>query len=85
MGSSVEAHVFEEVGEAALVFLFLYGTYFLGDIEIGTVGRKIVFAEIVSQAIIQFADTYIRIDGNRRLLLRESLLEVTAYNQRYNQ
>ena len=64
MGRSVETHVLEEVGKTALVVLFLYGTYFLGDIKVCPVGGKTVFTDVISQSVIQLADTDILVDGN---------------------
>ena len=48
MGGSIEAHVLEEVGKTALVVLFLYGTHFLGYIEVGPVSGKAVFTDVIS-------------------------------------
>ena len=62
---SVETHVFQEVGKTALVVLFLYGTYFLGNIEIGSVSRKTVFTDVIGQSVVQLADTNILVDRNR--------------------
>ena len=46
---SVETHVFQEVGKTALVVLFLYGAYFLGNVEVGAVSRKTVFTNVIGQ------------------------------------
>ncbi|CDA48917.1 unknown [Bacteroides stercoris CAG:120] len=77
---SVETHVFQEVGKTALVVLFLYGAYFLGNVEVGAVSRKTVFTDVIGQPVVQLTDTYILIDRNRRQLLRRYLLEVAAYD-----
>ena len=80
VGRSIETHVFQEVGKTALVVLFLYGTYFLGNIEIGSVSRKTVFTDVIGQSVVQLSDTDIFVDRDRRHLLCKYLLKIAAKN-----
>ena len=50
---AVEAHVLQEVGEAALVFLFECRAYFLCDIEVGLTFGCLVMAYEVRQAVFK--------------------------------
>ena len=65
----VEAHVLQEMGEAALVLVFKDGTDLLGDVEMRLVLRLLVVADVIGQSVLQMADADIRIDRNRRHLL----------------
>ena len=52
---AVEAHVFQEVGQAALRVVLLYGAHLLRDVEVGPVFRQGVVADVVGQSVGQLA------------------------------
>ena len=62
VGSAVEAHVFEEVCQTALVLFFLHRTHLLCDVEEGSFLWPLVVAQIVSQSVVEFAYPHIRVD-----------------------
>ena len=52
MTCTVEAHVFQEMGQSALIVFFQNGTHFLSDVEIGLTGRLSIVTNIIGQTII---------------------------------
>ena len=52
---TVEAHVLQEVGQAALLLFLLNGAYLLCNVEIGLSGSLQVLADIIGKAIGQLA------------------------------
>ena len=68
VGSTVEAHVFQEVSQAALVVFFEDGTYLLGNVEVRTLFRQFVVTDVICQSVFQFADAYVRVSRDRRHL-----------------
>ena len=71
VGGAVEAHVFEEMGQTALVVFFEDGAHFLGNVEVGQILRLSVVPDIVSQSVVQLADAHVRVGRDRRHLLCE--------------
>ena len=69
MGCSVETHVFQEVGQTALVVVFQNGTYLLGNIEVSLFFRQSIVTDVIGESIVQFTDAYVGINRNRRHLL----------------
>ena len=61
--TAVESHVLKEVCKATLVFILLQGAYFLRNVEVGTVLRPVVVADVVSQSIAELADPYSCVHG----------------------
>ncbi len=59
--SAVEAHMFKEVGEAALVVFFEHGAYFLSYVEIGLSLWAVVVADIVGEPVVEVAYADLRI------------------------
>ena len=55
--TAVEGHVLEEMGEATLAFLFLYGADALGNIKVHTVFGVVVVADVVGQSTVELADS----------------------------
>ena len=49
---SVERHVFKEMGQSALVFVFQDRSDILGDKEIRTVFRLCIVSDVISQPVI---------------------------------
>ena len=49
---AVEAHVLEEVCEATLVVLLLHGTHTLRDVEVTTLLRPFVVADIIGESVL---------------------------------
>ena len=80
VGRSIETHVFQEVGKAALVGFFLNGAYLLGNVKVGPVCRLAVLADIIGQSVVQLSDTDIFVDRDRRHLLCKYLLKIAAKN-----
>ena len=72
MLGAVEAHVLKEVGQTALVLLFLYGTHLLGDVEVDALFGQSVVTDVVSQSVGQLAITHSLVNGQHRHLLRKS-------------
>ena len=62
VGSSVETHVFKEMGKTTLVVILLDGTYFLSDIKICSFLRPVVVSQIVCQTIGQSAFANCRVE-----------------------
>ena len=61
MLSAVEAHMFQEVGQSALVFFLLYGAHFLCDVEVHAVFGAGVVADVVGQSVGQLTVAYGRV------------------------
>ena len=80
VGRSIETHVFQEMGKAALVGFFLNGAYLLGNVKVGPVCRLAVLADIIGQSVVQLSDTDIFVDRDRRHLLCKYLLKIAAKN-----
>ena len=68
VGSAVEGHVLQEVGQTALVFLLKDGTHFLRDVEIGALGGFLVVTDVVGQSVFQFASSDVGVEGHGILL-----------------
>ena len=66
---TVETHMFEEVRQTALRFVFQDGAHFLGDIEIGLALRLFVVPDVIGQSVVEFTDLHVRIHRDRRHLL----------------
>ena len=62
---AVEGHVLQEVGQSALVVVLVDGAHFLGDVEVDHMFGIVVFADVISQSVVQFADANLRV--NRKL------------------
>ena len=69
MCGAVEAHVFKEVGQTALVVLFEDGSHFLGDVEIGLTFGIFVVTDVIGQPVGEFPDAGLRIESHSRHLL----------------
>ena len=67
--AAVESHVLQEVGQSALVVILLDGAHTLGDVELCTLLRPGMVADVVGQSVIQFANADVRIYRNVRHLL----------------
>ena len=65
---AIEAHVLEEVSQSALVIIFLYGTYALGDVEIATLLGPLIMANVIRKAVLQFTHLDGWVKRNRRHL-----------------
>ena len=65
---TVEGHVLQEVGQTALVFVFLDRAHALGDVEVGHVLGPVVLADVVGQTIVQLTDFHVLVDGDGRHL-----------------
>ena len=84
VGGTVEAHVFQEVSQASLVFFFEDGTYLLCDVEIGTVFWQFIVTDVVCQSVFQFTDANLgvcRDRGHLRLLLGRCQYSATQYEK----
>ena len=65
---AVEAHVLEEVGQTALVFVLEDRAYLLGDEEVGLTFGVLVVTDVVGQSVGELAHDYGAVDrGVRRL------------------
>ena len=62
---AIEAHVFEEVCEAALALLFLDGAHLLCNVEEGLVLRLFVVADVIGEAVVEVAYAHLRVYGQR--------------------
>ena len=60
---TVEAHVLKEVSKTILVIGLLESTHIGCQIELGTLGRLVVVTDVVCQAILELADSYILVNG----------------------
>jgi len=58
---AVEGHVLQEVGQTALPGLLEYGTYALGDVEVGKALLLGIVAQVVGQAVVEVPDTVGRV------------------------
>ena len=70
VGGAVEAHVFEEVCQTTLVFLFLDGAHLLGNVKECTFLWPLIMTQIISQSIGQHTFAYCRIHRHRGVLRR---------------
>ena len=61
--AAVEGHVFQEVGQSALVFVLLQRAYLLCNVEVGTVLRPVVVADEVSQSVAELANPHSSVHG----------------------
>jgi len=61
--AAVEGHVFQEVCKSSLVFVLLQRANFLCNVEIGTVLRPVVVADVVSQSVAELTDPYSCVHG----------------------
>jgi integrase/recombinase XerD len=61
---AVEAHVFEEVSQTTLRLFLLDSAHFLCNVEVGTVLRPVVVADVVGQTIVQLANHYVGVSRN---------------------
>ena len=66
---TVEGHVLQEVGQSSLVVVLLDGAHTLGNVKLSPLLGPIVVTDVISQSVVEFADTYIGIDGNCRHFL----------------
>ena len=81
---AVEAHVLQEVRQAALLRFFLNGTHLLGDVEFHPMLGQGVVADIIGQSVFQLADAYLFVHRDRRHLLGKCLQEVAAQDDGCN-
>ena len=72
MACAVEAHMFQKMGQSALVFLLLNRAYTLCYEKIRTVGRPVVMADIVRKSVRQCACVYRRVHRYRYKGLRRT-------------
>ncbi len=63
MLTTVESHVLEEVSETALGVVFLNRTYLLSDVEVCLVLGFLIVADVVGQAVVEFANLHCRVNG----------------------
>ena len=68
VGRAVEAHVFEEVSQSALVVLLLHGADALGDVEVATLLWPLVVTDVIGKAVLQLAGLDSRVKGYGRHL-----------------
>ena len=61
---AVEAHVFEEVSQTTLRLFLLDSAHLLCDVEVGTILRPVVVADVVGQTIVQLANHYVGVSRN---------------------
>ena len=59
----------EEVSETALRLLLLNSAHLLCDVEVGTILRPVVVADVVGQTIVQLTYNYVWVSRNGRHLL----------------
>ena len=60
---SVETHVFQEVGQSALVVVFLHRAHLLCYVEVGTLFGPLVVAYVVGEAVWQPTHLYCGVEG----------------------
>ena len=65
MSGSVEAHVLKEVGKSALRFLLLHGSHFLCNVEICTLFRPFVMANVVRESVVELTHPHVGVDRQR--------------------
>ena len=53
MLGAIEAHVFQEMGKAALVVLLLHGAHLLGNVEVGSALGPFVVADVIGESVGQ--------------------------------
>ncbi len=70
MGCAVEAHVFKEVGQTALVVILEDRAHFLGYVKFGLTFGILVVANVIGETIVQLPYAYLRIGIHRGQLLR---------------
>ena len=69
---AVEAHVFKEVSESALIVFFKNWPYFLCDVIVGLILWILIVTDVIRQAVVKTPYPHIGIDRNRGHLLRLS-------------
>ena len=70
MFGTVESHVFEEVGQSALVLLFKNRPHALHDVEVRPVFGQFVSTDVVSQSVFEVSDAHLFVHRNSGHLLR---------------
>jgi hypothetical protein len=63
---AIKAHVFQEMGQSALVVFFLQTAYTLSQIEACSVFWPIIVFDVICQAIWQGANPYCCVNRNQR-------------------
>ena len=58
---TVEAHVLQKMRKTILVVLFLECTYICRQIELGTLCRQVVVADIIGKSVFKLTYPYIRV------------------------
>ena len=54
----------KEVSQTALRLLLIDGAHTLSDVEVGHMLRIVIVADVIGKSIVEFTDTYGRIDGD---------------------
>ena len=62
MFGAVEAHVFEEVSETALVVVLIHRAYLLSEKIVGRAGGIVVVANVICKTIVEDSDAGIGVD-----------------------
>ncbi len=79
--TAVEGHVLQEVCKTALALLLLDGAHALRDVEVHTMLRIVVVADVVGQATIQFADAHSRVHRDGRHLLSRHYVKAARHQE----
>ena len=62
MLGTIESHVLKEMGETVLVILLEDSTYGLRDMELGTLLRLLIVADVVGQSVVQMPHAYVLVN-----------------------